>query len=40
MKIAICYSGQLKNIRMVLDTHINNLFIPLIDNKCTVYDVK
>jgi hypothetical protein len=30
MKIAICYSGQLRNMRMMLDNHINNLFIPLI----------
>jgi hypothetical protein len=36
MKIGICYSGQLKNIRMFLDSHINNLFIPLIDNKYTI----
>ena len=30
MKIAICYSGQLRNMRMMLDNHINNLFIPLL----------
>jgi hypothetical protein len=33
MKIAICYSGQLRNMRMMLNTHIEYLLIPLIENK-------
>ena len=35
-KIAICYSGQMRNTRMVLDTHIQNLIIPLIENNYTL----
>lgn len=33
MKIAICYSGQLRNMRMMLNTHIEYLLVPLIENK-------
>jgi choline kinase len=32
MKIAICYSGQLRNCRMMIQNHINNLYIPLFNN--------
>lgn len=32
MKIAICYSGQLRNMRMMLNNHIEYLLIPLMEN--------
>ena len=35
-KIAVCYSGQMRNTRMVLETHINNLLIPLIEQNYTL----
>lgn len=33
MKVAICYSGQLRHSRMLINTHIKNIFIPLIENE-------
>ena len=36
MKVAICYSGQLRNMRMMIDSHINCLFIPLIENNINI----
>lgn len=38
MKYSICYSGNLRNVRMMLNNHINKLFIPLL-NKDNIIDV-
>lgn len=32
MRIAICYSGQLRHCRMLINTHVNNLIIPLLSD--------
>ena len=36
MRVAICYSGQLRNMRMMIDSHINCLYIPLIENNIII----
>ena len=37
MKIALCYSGQLRNMRMMLDNHIEKLLIGLDKNIIDIY---